>query len=69
MRSARFSTSAKKRLSSCSRCSVSRQVEVYAAYAAYSHYELGSVIQAFEDLCRLDNTLVIYINGDNGTSA
>jgi arylsulfatase A-like enzyme len=27
------------------------------------------VIQAFEDLGRLDNTLIIYINGDNGTSA
>jgi arylsulfatase len=27
------------------------------------------VIQAFEDLGKLDNTLVIYINGDNGTSA
>jgi hypothetical protein len=27
------------------------------------------VIQAFEDLGKLDNTLIIYINGDNGTSA
>ncbi len=27
------------------------------------------MIQAFEDLGRLDNTLIIYINGDNGTSA
>ena len=27
------------------------------------------MIQAFEDLGKLDNTLVIYINGDNGTSA
>jgi arylsulfatase A-like enzyme len=46
-----------------------RQVEVFAAYAAYSDYEIGRVIQAFEDLGRLDNTLIIYINGDNGTSA
>jgi arylsulfatase len=46
-----------------------RQVEVFAAYAAYSDYEIGRVVQAFEDLGRLDNTLVIYINGDNGTSA
>jgi arylsulfatase len=46
-----------------------RQVEVFAAYAAYSDHEIGRVIQAFEDLGRLDNTLVIYINGDNGTSA
>jgi len=46
-----------------------RQVEIFAAYAAYSDHEIGRVIQAFEDAGRLDNTLVIYINGDNGTSA
>ncbi|MCT8972535.1 arylsulfatase [Microbaculum marinisediminis] len=46
-----------------------RQVEVFAAYAAYSDHEIGRVIQAVEDLGVLDNTLIIYINGDNGTSA
>jgi len=46
-----------------------RQVEVFAAYAAYSDHEIGRVVQHFQDLGRLDNTLVIYINGDNGTSA
>jgi arylsulfatase A-like enzyme len=46
-----------------------RQVEVFAAFAAYSDAEIGRVIQHFEDLGELDNTLVIYINGDNGTSA
>jgi arylsulfatase len=46
-----------------------RQVEIFAAYAAYNDYEMGRVIDAFEDLGRLDNTIVIYINGDNGTSA
>ncbi len=46
-----------------------RQVEVFAAYAAYSDYEIGRVVQGFEDLGKLDNTLIIYINGDNGTSA
>ena len=46
-----------------------RQVEVFAAYAAYSDYEIGRVIQQFDNLGKLDNTLVIYINGDNGTSA
>ncbi len=46
-----------------------RQVEVFAAYAMYSDYEIGRVIQHFQDLGKLDNTLVIYINGDNGTSA
>ena len=46
-----------------------RQVEVFAAYAAYNDYEIGRVIQGFQDLGKLDNTLIIYINGDNGTSA
>ena len=46
-----------------------RQVEVFAAYAAYNDHEIGRVIQSFEDLGKLDNTLIIYINGDNGTSA
>ncbi|WP_413903905.1 sulfatase-like hydrolase/transferase [Candidatus Skiveiella danica] len=42
---------------------------MFAAYAAYSDYEIGRVIQQFEKLGKLDNTLIIYINGDNGTSA
>ncbi|WP_313951246.1 arylsulfatase, partial [Accumulibacter sp.] len=46
-----------------------KQVEIFAAYAAYNDHEIGRVIQSFEDLGRLDNTLIIYINGDNGTSA
>lgn len=46
-----------------------RQVEIFAAYAAYNDHEIGRVIQAFEDLGKLENTLIIYINGDNGTSA
>src|SRR5438093_2007829 len=46
-----------------------RQVDVFAAYVAYTDHEIGRVIQAVEDMGRLDNTLIIYINGDNGTSA
>jgi arylsulfatase len=45
------------------------QAEVFAAYVAYSDHEIGRVIQAVDDLGKLDNTLVIYIEGDNGTSA
>src|SRR5262249_48750834 len=40
-----------------------------APCAAYDDHEIGRVIQHFQDLGKLDNTLVIYINGDNGTSA
>jgi arylsulfatase len=46
-----------------------KQVEVFAAFEAYNDYEIGRVIQAVEDMGKLDNTLIIYINGDNGTSA
>jgi len=45
-----------------------RQAEVFAAYAAYTDNEIGRVIQAVEDMGKLDNTLIIYISGDNGTS-
>src|SRR5271163_862322 len=46
-----------------------REAEVFAAYAAYTDHEIGRVIQAVEDMGKLDNTLIIYISGDNGTSA
>jgi len=46
-----------------------RQVEVYAAYLAYTDHEIGRVIQAVEDMGRLNETLIIYISGDNGSSA
>jgi arylsulfatase len=46
-----------------------RQMEVYAAYLAYTDFEIGRVIQAVQDAGQLDNTLIIYISGDNGGSA
>jgi arylsulfatase A-like enzyme len=46
-----------------------RQADVFAAYTAYTDHEIGRVIQAVEDMGKLDNTLIIYISGDNGTSA
>jgi arylsulfatase A-like enzyme len=46
-----------------------RQAEVFAAYAAYTDHEIGRVIQQVDDMGELDNTLIIYISGDNGTSA
>ena len=46
-----------------------RQVNVFAAYAAYTDDEIGRVIQEVEDEGKLDNTLIIYIEGDNGTSS
>ena len=46
-----------------------RQVDVYAAYLAYTDEQIGRVIQAVENMGKLDNTLIIYISGDNGSSA
>ena len=46
-----------------------RQAEVFAAYLEMADHETGRVIQAIEDMGELDNTLIFYIAGDNGTSA
>src|SRR3954463_15358496 len=46
----------------------SRQAEVFAGYSAYTDNEIGRVIQQVQDMGELDNTLIIYIVGDNGTS-
>ena len=46
-----------------------RQVEVFAAYLDMTDHETGRVIQAIEDMGELDNTLIFYVAGDNGTSA
>ena len=46
-----------------------RQAEVFAAYLEYTDHEIGRMIQSIENMGELDNTLVFYIAGDNGTSA
>jgi len=46
-----------------------KQADVYGAYLAYTDHEIGRVIQAVEDMGQLDNTLIIYIAGDNGASS
>jgi len=46
-----------------------RQAEVYAAFLEMTDYEVGRVIKAIEELGQLDNTLVLFVYGDNGTSA
>jgi arylsulfatase len=46
-----------------------RMMEVYAGYLAYTDHNIGRVIDAIEEAGQLDNTLIIYIMGDNGPSA
>lgn len=46
-----------------------RQAEVFAGYLHMADHEIGRLIDAIEGLGELDNTLIFYIAGDNGTSA
>ena len=44
-------------------------MEVYAAALSHCDYQMGRIVDAIEETGDLDNTLVIYIQGDNGASA
>jgi arylsulfatase len=46
-----------------------RMMEIYAGFLAFTDHNIGRVIDAIEEAGRLDNTLIIYIQGDNGPSA
>jgi arylsulfatase len=46
-----------------------RQMEVYAGFAEQTDYEAGRFISTIKELGVLDNTLIIFIAGDNGASA
>jgi arylsulfatase A-like enzyme len=46
-----------------------RMMEVFAGYAAHCDHEMGRIIDAVKQLPDADNTLFIYIVGDNGASA
>ena len=47
----------------------SRMAEIYAAFLAYDDYNIGRVIEAVKQEGVADNTLIIFIEGDNGSSA
>src|SRR6266568_1534143 len=46
-----------------------RQMETFAGFAEHTDHEVGRLVQALEDMGAMDNTLLIYIVGDNGASA
>lgn len=46
-----------------------RQMEVYAGFAEHTDHEVGRLVKALEDLGILDNTVIIFIAGDNGASS
>lgn len=46
-----------------------RMIEVYAATVAYSDHQIGRMLDTLRGMGQLDNTLVVFIQGDNGASA
>ncbi len=46
-----------------------RMMEVFAGYGAHCDHELGRVLDAVKELPDADNTVIIFIAGDNGASA
>jgi arylsulfatase A-like enzyme len=46
-----------------------RLMENYAAYMAFTDHEVGRLIESLRVSGELDNTLVMYVVGDNGASA
>lgn len=44
-------------------------MEVFSAFTAHTDHEIGRVVNAIDEMGKLDNTLVFYIFGDNGSSA
>ncbi len=47
---------------------MSRQMEVFAGFAEQTDYYAGQVIQALKDMGEYENTIIIYMAGDNGAS-
>ena len=45
-----------------------RQMEVYAGFQENADWNVGRVVDAIEEMGELDDTVVIYIWGDNGAS-
>jgi hypothetical protein len=46
-----------------------RQMEVFAGFAEHTDHEIGRLVSAIEELGILDNTIIVFVAGDNGSSA
>jgi len=58
-----------KKLSKGEKKLFTRQAEVFAGFMEMTDYEVGRLMDAIKDIGELDNTLFIFVAGDNGTSA
>jgi len=45
------------------------QAEVFAAFVDYTDHHVGRLVESIEEIGELDNTLIFFVYGDNGTSA
>ncbi|HET7829427.1 MAG TPA: sulfatase-like hydrolase/transferase, partial [Candidatus Limnocylindrales bacterium] len=48
---------------------LAREMEVYAGFLEHTDHHVGRLVDAIDELGVLDDTLVVYIIGDNGASA
>jgi len=48
---------------------LARQMEVFAGFLEHTDHHVGTLVDTLEDLEILDDTLIVYIIGDNGASA
>ena len=46
-----------------------RQMEVFAGFGEHTDTEIGRLVTAIEDMGQMENTLFLYVVGDNGASA
>jgi len=46
-----------------------KMMEVFAAFTAHTDHEVGRLIDTIDEMGELDNTIIIYMAGDNGSSA
>jgi arylsulfatase A-like enzyme len=46
-----------------------RQMETFAGFAEHTDEQVGRLVDALQEMAVLDNTLFVYIVGDNGASA
>ena len=58
-----------KKLSKDEKKLFARQAEVFAGFMEMTDFEIGRLIDAIEDIGDLNNTLIFFVAGDNGTSA
>lgn len=47
---------------------LAREMEVYAGFLEYTDHHVGRLVEAIREMGALDDTLILYVLGDNGAS-